>query len=75
MESSLTIFSSTPPHNLGKLLYTGKAKRLEADVAITIYEKCLMEVALKGAKCFVIFDYDLKFASQSSPPAIVFEKG
>jgi hypothetical protein len=75
MESSLGIYSSTAPQNIGKALYSGKARRLEADIAVTIYETCLMEVSSKGAKYYIILDYDLKFASQMSPPSIMFEKG
>ena len=57
---------------MGKNLCTNKAKRLEADLTITIFEKCLMEVTFKGVKSYVPFDFDLKFTSQASPPAIIF---
>lgn len=74
MEISDSLYSLTAPSPTGKLLTTCQAHRVdEGDVTVAIYDRCLIESSLKS-KTFLIFDFDVKFSYQSSPPSVSFEK-
>jgi len=74
MEISEPLYCNYAPNPTGKLLHTGQAyKSEEGDVTIALYEKYLVESSVRS-KTYIIFDFDLKFSYQITPPSVSFEK-
>lgn len=72
MEISEPLYSNYIPNPTTKLLYTGQAnKSEEGDVTIALHEKYLVE-STPRSKTYIIFDFDLKFSYQTTPPSITF---
>jgi serine/threonine protein kinase len=72
MEPSSLYTNCAPSY--GKLLLTCQASRLnEGDATVAIYEHCLVETAPKR-KCYLPFDFDLKFSFSATPPSVSFER-
>ena len=70
----MTLYSTFAPQVLGRQLHTCNAKRSqEGEVSITIYEKCLLEVSSKQ-RLYIHFDFDVKYAFQTTTSTIIFEK-
>jgi hypothetical protein len=72
MEVNPLFSSLIPPPS--KLLFACNAIREGTEVAVSLYEKCLIESSPKK-KQSIYFDFDLKFAFTHSPAQVTFERG